>query len=113
MTFPDFRESLDRLGLAQYHDGLVQEAFDSWDVFVDITEGDLGALGVKLGHRRILQRAIAEYRHNGSQSAPAVDQPSAPKHVATKPNGSIAPQQQNNSVSNVPSRVNTGGKRKY
>lgn len=41
MASSEFREALDRLGLAQYHDGLVQEAFDSWEVLADITEEDL------------------------------------------------------------------------
>lgn len=41
MAFSEFREALDRLGLVRYHDGLVQEAFDSWKVLADITEEDL------------------------------------------------------------------------
>lgn len=41
MAASDFREALDHLGLSQYHDGLVSEAFDSWDVLADITEEDL------------------------------------------------------------------------
>ena len=41
MTASEFSEALDRLGLSQYHDGLVSEAFDSWDVLADITEEDL------------------------------------------------------------------------
>ena len=41
MAASEFSEALDRLGLSQYHDGLVSEAFDSWDVLADITEEDL------------------------------------------------------------------------
>jgi hypothetical protein len=41
MAASGYWETLDRLGLSQYHDGLVQEAFDSWDVLADITEEDL------------------------------------------------------------------------
>jgi hypothetical protein len=41
MAASDFHETLNRLGLSQYHDSLVQEAFDSWDVLADITEEDL------------------------------------------------------------------------
>lgn len=41
MAASAFWEALDRLGLSQYYDGLVQEAFDSWDVLADITEKDL------------------------------------------------------------------------
>jgi hypothetical protein len=41
MVFTAFQEALDRLGLLQYHDSLVQEAFDSWGILADITEGDM------------------------------------------------------------------------
>jgi hypothetical protein len=45
MAASDFYETLNRLGLSQYHDSLVQEAFDSWDVLADITEEDLYVVG--------------------------------------------------------------------
>ncbi|KAI5195531.1 hypothetical protein E4T42_07206 [Aureobasidium subglaciale] len=54
-TLKDF---LERLDLSRYHDALVEEGFDTWETLMDITESDLEALGVKLGHRRKLQRAI-------------------------------------------------------
>jgi hypothetical protein len=41
MSASDFQETLARLGLAQYHDEFVAEAFDSLDVLADITEKDL------------------------------------------------------------------------
>lgn len=53
-----FRE----LGLAQYLDSFVDQGFDTWDTILDIQESDLDALGVKLGHRRKLQRRIANAR---------------------------------------------------
>lgn len=37
----DYRVVLDRLGLSEYHDALVKEAFDSWETLVEITEPDL------------------------------------------------------------------------
>ncbi|KAL8674672.1 MAG: hypothetical protein Q9168_000904 [Polycauliona sp. 1 TL-2023] len=49
----------DRLGLGQYLDRFVDEGFETWETVLDITESDLDALGVKLGHRRRLQREIA------------------------------------------------------
>ncbi|KAF2804318.1 uncharacterized protein BDZ99DRAFT_154940 [Mytilinidion resinicola] len=58
----DLGERLERLGLSQYLDAFVTEGFDTWETILDITESDLGALNVKLGHRRKLQRAIAETR---------------------------------------------------
>ncbi|KAI9693719.1 MAG: hypothetical protein M1822_002990 [Bathelium mastoideum] len=51
---------LDQLGLLRYHDAFVSEGFDTWETLQEITESDLSALDVKLGHRRKLQRAIAD-----------------------------------------------------
>lgn len=48
--------------MSQYLDVLVVEGFDTWETVLDITESDLNSLNVKLGHRRKLQRAIAESR---------------------------------------------------
>ncbi|OAQ70593.2 high mobility group, superfamily [Pochonia chlamydosporia 170] len=50
------------LGLAQYLDAFIDQGFDAWDTILDIQESDLDALGVKLGHRRKLQRRIANAR---------------------------------------------------
>ncbi|KAF1845738.1 uncharacterized protein K460DRAFT_405978 [Cucurbitaria berberidis CBS 394.84] len=58
----DLRDRLARLGLSQYFEVLVAEGFDTWDTVLDITETDLSHLNVKLGHRRKIQRAIAEWR---------------------------------------------------
>nr|OQO23506.1 hypothetical protein B0A51_12422 [Rachicladosporium sp. CCFEE 5018] len=69
----DFYDSLNTIGLVQYHEEFVQEAFDTWEVLIDITESDLDALGVKLGHRRILQRAISDYRRKNSYDESSYD----------------------------------------
>jgi hypothetical protein len=53
---------LGELGIAQYLDVFLQQGFDTWETILDITESDLDALGVKLGHRRKLQRRIANSR---------------------------------------------------
>ncbi|KAI1429972.1 hypothetical protein F5Y12DRAFT_214679 [Xylaria sp. FL1777] len=68
------------LGITQYLGVFIDQGFDSWETILDITESDLDALGVKLGHRRVsdpaypvhrsiypkslkkLQRRIANYR---------------------------------------------------
>ncbi|KAH7328765.1 hypothetical protein B0I35DRAFT_26321 [Stachybotrys elegans] len=55
---PIFRD----LGLSQYLDTFVDQGFDCWETILDIQESDLDALGVKLGHRRKLQRRIANAR---------------------------------------------------
>ncbi|PSN65557.1 hypothetical protein BS50DRAFT_589950 [Corynespora cassiicola Philippines] len=62
----DLGERLARLGLSQYLESLVAEGFDTWETVLDITESDLSSLNVKLGHRRKLQRAIAESRGQSS-----------------------------------------------
>ncbi|EXJ71054.1 uncharacterized protein A1O5_06047 [Cladophialophora psammophila CBS 110553] len=58
----DLAPHLERLGLEQYLDAFIGEGFDTWETLTDIQESDFDALNVKLGHRRKLQRAIAEYR---------------------------------------------------
>ncbi|KAK4454610.1 hypothetical protein QBC34DRAFT_136823 [Podospora aff. communis PSN243] len=50
------------LGIVQYLNAFIDQGFDSWETILDITESDLDALGVKLGHRRKLQRRIANSR---------------------------------------------------
>ncbi|GAB1310424.1 Non-histone chromosomal protein 6B [Madurella fahalii] len=50
------------LGISQYLDAFLEQGFDTWETILDITESDLDALGVKLGHRRKLQRQIANSR---------------------------------------------------
>ncbi|KAF3032873.1 hypothetical protein E8E12_003942 [Didymella heteroderae] len=62
----DLKERLARLGLAQYSEVFATEGFDTWETVLDITESDLSHLNVKLGHRRKLQRAIAESRGQSS-----------------------------------------------
>ncbi|KAF1914985.1 hypothetical protein BDU57DRAFT_309849 [Ampelomyces quisqualis] len=58
----DLRQRLARLGLSHYLEVFTAEGFDTWETLLDITESDLSLLNVKLGHRRKLQRAIAESR---------------------------------------------------
>ncbi|KAL1393718.1 hypothetical protein HDK64DRAFT_249580 [Phyllosticta capitalensis] len=58
----DLRQKLEQLGLTQYFEIFVTEGFDTWETVLDIRESDLDSLNVKLGHRRKLQRAIAETR---------------------------------------------------
>ncbi|KAF3040853.1 hypothetical protein E8E11_006992 [Didymella keratinophila] len=62
----DLKERLARLGLPQYCEVFATEGFDTWETVLDITESDLSHLNVKLGHRRKLQRAIAESRGQSS-----------------------------------------------
>ncbi|KAL2016416.1 hypothetical protein VTK56DRAFT_3537 [Thermocarpiscus australiensis] len=60
---------LGELGISQYLDVFLEQGFDTWETILDITESDLDALGVKLGHRRKLQRRIANYRGVAPQTS--------------------------------------------
>ncbi|KAL8370681.1 hypothetical protein RB595_000849 [Gaeumannomyces hyphopodioides] len=62
-------EIFGELGISQYLDVFVDQGFDTWDTILDITESDLDALGVKLGHRRKLQRRIANSRGVAPEAA--------------------------------------------
>ena len=68
---------LEDLGLGIYRDSFQQNAID-WDVLPELNEGDLEALGVLLGHRKKLLRAIAQL----SQSAEVMGGGSIPISTA-------------------------------
>ena len=61
MSLP-FDLSLSRLGLGEYSEALLSRGFDTWDRLIDINEETMAELGIRLGHRRKLQREIATYR---------------------------------------------------
>ncbi|KAJ9655871.1 hypothetical protein H2201_008709 [Coniosporium apollinis] len=71
---------LKEVGLEQYHDRLAKNGFASWEAVCDISEADLAQLGFKLGHRRILQRAIAS--HQGHSSTQALGEWVEDGHIA-------------------------------
>ena len=58
----DLELTLAWLEMPQYLDRLVRAGFESWETMLEITEQDLESLHVELGHRRILQREIANTR---------------------------------------------------
>src|SRR6516164_2969198 len=55
---------LERLGLGQYGDAFVEADIDA-AVLPDLSEADLAQLGVTLGHRKRLLRAIAALSEPG------------------------------------------------
>ncbi|KAH7364320.1 hypothetical protein BKA65DRAFT_389129 [Rhexocercosporidium sp. MPI-PUGE-AT-0058] len=57
------------LGISHYLHEFIEQGFDTWETILDITESDFDALGVKLGHRRKLQRKIANSRGLSSDRA--------------------------------------------
>lgn len=67
---------LENLGLSIYLESFQHNAI-TWDVLTELNEGDLEALGVLLGHRKILLRAIAQL----SQSAAILSPGSIPANV--------------------------------
>lgn len=57
------------LCISQYLDTFIEQGFDTWETILDITESDFDALGVKLGHRRKIQRRIADTRGISTEQA--------------------------------------------
>jgi len=75
------------LGIVQYLGEFVDQGFDTWETILDITESDLDALGVKLGHRRKLQRRIAKAR--GVAPDVSLVSPTQPNLDDTKPSPDV------------------------
>lgn len=74
----DLELVLSWMGLSRYIERFVQAGFDSWETVMEITEEDLGTLNVELGHRRKLQREIANSRRLAETANQDLDQPSSP-----------------------------------
>ncbi|KAI9272934.1 hypothetical protein BDA99DRAFT_556525 [Phascolomyces articulosus] len=55
--------------LSQYYNVMIQEGFDQLEALFEVTEHDLEQMGVKRGHRRLLQRAIANNKGKPSYSS--------------------------------------------
>ena len=60
---------LENLGLGRYAEAFQQNAI-TWDVLPELKESDLEALGVLLGHRKILLRAIAHLSQRAEGMGP-------------------------------------------
>ncbi|KAL2060947.1 hypothetical protein VTL71DRAFT_8999 [Oculimacula yallundae] len=69
----DLQFVLAHLGITCYWPQLFEAGFETWEVLKDITERDMEAIGMKLGHRRRLQREIANSR--GHPTNAALEQP--------------------------------------
>ncbi|RAL63340.1 hypothetical protein DID88_003765 [Monilinia fructigena] len=74
-------EIFEELGIRHYLDNFIEQGFDSWETILDIKESDFDALGVKLGHRRKLQRRIANTRGLSSDRALASPTGSTPGEI--------------------------------
>lgn len=113
----DLRQKLEQLGLTQYFEIFVTEGFDTWETVLDIRESDLDSLNVKLGHRRKLQRAIAETRGIPLER---IDRPLPHLQAASSVDGSYrsddsASESKSGTKRSIPPSNNTGNqaKRKY
>jgi len=96
------------LGISHYLNEFIEQGFDTWDTILDITESDFDALGVKLGHRRKLQRKIANSRGLSSDRALA-----SPRHT---PSEDRQPEEQRAGGTKADAREGGaahGAKRKY
>lgn len=69
------------LGITHYLHDFLEQGFDTWETILDITESDFDALGVKLGHRRKLQRRIANSRGLSSDRALASPTSTTPVEI--------------------------------
>jgi len=56
---PEVVDGLEKLGMSEYAQSFVENVID-FTVLTDLTDQDLKDIGVLLGHRRKLLRAIAE-----------------------------------------------------
>lgn len=70
-------ELLSKLGMSGYIPLFAEHALD-WDVLPDITDADLQTLGLPLGHRRKLLRAIAGTRPLQPSAPPSLTAPPPP-----------------------------------
>ncbi|KAF1838608.1 hypothetical protein BDW02DRAFT_362651 [Decorospora gaudefroyi] len=110
----DLRDRLARLGLSQYHQVLASEGFDTWETVLDITESDLSHLNVKLGHRRKLQRAIAESRGQSSDRPLPISLARAGSTAGSYRSDDSGPESKGKQADSTQIAVGgTGAKRKY
>ena len=72
----DLKSWLSGIGLGNYAAGFAENGVD-WDVLLDLTEADLTELGLSLGDRKRLLKAIAGLNLGGA-GAPALDESKAP-----------------------------------
>ncbi|UVO31039.1 AAA family ATPase [Bradyrhizobium arachidis] len=73
----DLRHWLEEIGLAQYADLFATNDID-WEILPDLTERDLEKLGVSLGHRKKLVKAIQARCGSSQATSPSVDPRSPP-----------------------------------
>jgi class 3 adenylate cyclase/predicted ATPase len=85
MQVTDLRQWLEAQGLAQYAEVFAENDVD-FDVLSELSEYDLEKLGLSLGHRRKLIRALEARRRENTEASrqPAASTPAAPAPAATE-----------------------------
>jgi SAM domain (Sterile alpha motif) len=78
---PDIADWLQKLGLGQYAQRFAEDDIDI-DVLNELTDQDFDRLGVSLGHRRRMLRAIREL---GASPVAGGTEPEAPTPEASEP----------------------------
>ena len=79
----DIARWLDGLGLGRYAQAFADNDIDA-DVVADLDDADLEKLGLSMGHRKRLLRAIAERAGGSEPSAAPPPEPTSPKPSATE-----------------------------
>ncbi|KAF2496494.1 hypothetical protein BU16DRAFT_561309 [Lophium mytilinum] len=87
----DLTATLRRLGLAEYHDTFMRNGVADWDTVGMLTEEDLKELGVKLGHRRILQRAATDTHSHEASRKPSEEEDTNSNTCSEYPTKSTRP----------------------
>jgi class 3 adenylate cyclase/tetratricopeptide (TPR) repeat protein len=85
-----FRQWLEKLGLAQYGDRFEADDIDL-DVLPSLSEQDLEKLGVSMGHRKKLLKAIAELDGDTSSSVAPATMAGAPGSPSSRTMNSLSP----------------------
>jgi class 3 adenylate cyclase len=80
---------LKNLGLGQYEAAFRDNAIDL-DVLADLTDGDLAQIGIALGDRKRLLKAIASSSPAGATSRAQTDAPPAAQAEPTKPASAVS-----------------------
>lgn len=77
---------LERLGLDRYRELFEQNAI-TWDVLPELNDGDLASMGIVLGHRKQLLRAMAQLSQSGEGGAAATGAITAAKDTTSSASG--------------------------
>jgi SAM domain (Sterile alpha motif) len=79
----DLRATLEELGLQEYESLLFDHGFDTWNSLASTNETEMENLGIKLGHRRKIQRENAR-RLGHLANEPLTSPPASVKHQQRK-----------------------------